>query len=116
MATKAQQIKDAELVASRKPRAKKVRPRRDVPVDTSLPGVSATNRKAGRAGARNVSKRAAKKGGAVLEESATSRPSRKSTRRSAGRLEPAAPLRTRQVERVRSPEAKAARARVAKRK
>lgn len=56
------------------------------PVDTSLPGVSATARKAGRGStaARNV-KLATSRATAMLEDSATGRPSRKSTRKSANR-------------------------------
>lgn len=62
------------------------KPRRDDPVDTSKPGVSATDRKAGGAStaARNMSNRVEKKGGAALEDSANGRPSRKSTRKSSG--------------------------------
>jgi hypothetical protein len=55
-------------------------------VDTSLPGVSATDRKAGGAStaARNV-KRSTSRATASLEDSATDKPSRKSTRGSANR-------------------------------
>jgi hypothetical protein len=116
MATKAQQIKDAELQASRKPKAKRTRSRRDTPADRLLRNASPTNGKAPSERGRNVSKRAAKKGGAAAEESTTARPSRKSTRRSTGRLEPASPLRTREMRRVSSPKARAARVAVKKRK
>ena len=62
--------------------------RRDVPVDTSKPGVSATDRKAGQGStaSRNRSLHAARKAGAVLEDSAGI-PSRKSSRRSRGKVE-----------------------------
>jgi len=62
------------------------RPRRDKPVDTALPGVSATDRKVGNGstGKRNISKSAAKKTPYMLEDSRT-RPSRKSTRRGANK-------------------------------
>jgi hypothetical protein len=55
-------------------------------VDTSLPGVSATDRKAGggSTAARNV-KRSNPRATAALEDSATGKPSRKSTRGSANR-------------------------------
>jgi ribosome-associated translation inhibitor RaiA len=55
-------------------------------VDTSQPGVSATDRKAGGAStaARNV-KRSTPRATAALEDSATGKPSRKSTRGSANR-------------------------------
>ncbi|MFO0673752.1 MAG: hypothetical protein U0235_29720 [Polyangiaceae bacterium] len=87
MATKAEQFKAQQQKDANPPKAKRApRPKRNEPVDTSLPGVSASDRKAGhgRSGERNVSKRAAKKGGAKLEDSATGKPSRKSTRKSSG--------------------------------
>lgn len=60
--------------------------RKDEWVDTSLPGTSATDRKAGggSTAARNVRLRA-RKATATLEDSAKDRPSRKSSRRSANR-------------------------------
>ena len=82
----------AELFRYRQQRSKPDRPRRpprrrrDVPVDTALPGVSATDRKVGNGstGKRNISKSAAKKTPYMLEDSRT-RPSRKSTRRGANK-------------------------------
>ena len=58
--------------------------RRAVPVDTSRPGSSATDRRAGggATAARNTMARAPR-ANAMLEDSAKARPSRKSTRRSA---------------------------------
>ena len=73
--------------AANPPKPKRApRPRRDLVVDTSKPGVSATDRKAGggATASRNASKSSAKKGGAALEDSQTGKPSRKSTRGSSG--------------------------------
>jgi hypothetical protein len=88
MATKAQRFRAQAQRRARPPRPPRPpRPRRDQPVDTSLPGVSATDRKAGggSTAGRNASARAGRKGGARLEDSATGKPSRTSTRKSAGR-------------------------------
>lgn len=86
MATKAQQFKAAQLVSGPKRAPAPKRPRRDVPVDTAKPGVSATDRKAGKGStaARNKNARAGKKAQVELDDSAT-KPSRKSTRQSANR-------------------------------
>ena len=85
------------------------RPRRDVPVNTALPGVSATDRKAGAGnGARNLKKNGTTSASFKLEAS-NGRPSRKSTRRSANRVKQNNNLTRRQKRRVRSPEAIAAR-------
>jgi hypothetical protein len=59
---------------------------------------------------RNVSKRAARKAEVKLEESRT-RPSRKSTRRSANKGKIANNLERRQIRRANSPQSRAARAR-----
>ena len=88
MSTKAEQFRVMQQRNANPPKAKQPpKPRRDHPINTAKPGVSASNRKVGfgHSGVRNVSKRAAKKGGARLEDSATGKPSRKSTRRSANR-------------------------------
>ena len=88
MATKAEQFRyDVERSGPKRPAAPK-RPPRNVPVDTSLPGVSATDRKvgAGATATRNASERAGRAAMYRLEDSGTGRPSRKSTRRSANRL------------------------------
>jgi hypothetical protein len=85
MGAKAQRFRYlAERSGPDKPK-KPRRPRRDVPVDTSKPGTSATDRKAGggSTAARNRSVHAARKGGVALEDSRT-KPSRKSTRRGKG--------------------------------
>jgi hypothetical protein len=115
MATKAEQARARAERAGPK-REKQRRRRRDVPVDTSLPGVSATARKAGLgdSAARNRSRRAGRKGGAALESS-VGQPSRKSTRRSTGRVKRTTNLQREAVRRATSPQARATRARVRKR-
>jgi len=100
MATKAQSFRTQQQREANPPKPKKPRPpRRDVVVDTAKPGVSATDRKAGNGStaSRNLSKSAAKKGGARLEDSATGKPSRKSTRKSTGRLKQSASLQQKAV-------------------
>ena len=83
MATKAQRFRyGAERSGPKKPKRPR-RPRRDVPVDTSQTGVSATDRRA--AFPRNASRTAGAKA-AYAFEPAKARPSRKSTRKSNARL------------------------------
>jgi hypothetical protein len=109
----------AELFRYRQQRSKPDRPRRpprrrrDVPVDTALPGVSATDRKvgAGSTAARNRSRSAGAKTPYVLEDSRT-RPSRKSTRRGANKQRQDVQLRKKAQRAVRSPTKRAARGRV----
>ena len=87
MSTKSQLFRyEAERSGPKKAKQPR-RPRRDWPVDTSLPGVSATDRKvgAGSSGTRNLSESAGRKAIYALEDSATGRPSRKSTRRASNR-------------------------------
>lgn len=111
MATKAERYR-AEQERSGPKKAGKPKRRRDFPVDTAKPGVSATDRKAGgqSTAARNRSQHAAKKATYALEDSATGRPSRRSSRRAANRAKPGSNL-TRQKQREnRSPEAQAERA------
>jgi hypothetical protein len=113
MATKAQQFRAEQQRSNRPPKAKKPkRPRRDVPTNTALPGVSATDRKAGGAGTANRNASNRKKGGPALEDSATGKPSRKSTRKSLGRVKLATNLTRRQTRKVSSPQARAARGKV----
>lgn len=82
MSTKAERFR-YELERSGRKRPKQPeRPRRSVTVDTSLPGVSATDKRAGTP--RHPSEHAAKKAAYIFEISAT-KPSRKSTRRAANR-------------------------------
>jgi hypothetical protein len=84
----------------------------DKPVRTDLPGVSATDKKAGGASTadRNRSTHAAKKASYELEDSATERPSRKSTRGSENRSKPDSNLKRRQTRATTSPKARATRA------
>jgi len=117
MATKAERYR-AEQERSGPKKTAKPRRRRDTPPDTASPGVSAADRKAGGAStaARNRSTHAAKKATYALEDSATGRPSRRSSRRAANRAKPGSNL-TRQKQReIRSPEALAERAKARARK
>lgn len=115
MATKAQQKKaeDQRNANPPKPKAPK-RPRRDVDVDTAKKGVSASDRKAGagKTATRNTSKRVAKKGGPVLEDSETGKPSRKSTRKTTGGGKPASALKRKVVRKTTSAKARATRSTV----
>ncbi|HSD19351.1 MAG TPA: hypothetical protein VLC54_04910 [Anaeromyxobacter sp.] len=82
MATKAEQFRYwTERSGPKKPKSPPPA-RRDAPVDTSLAGVSATDRKAGVP--RKASGRAGKKAAYTLETSA-GKPSRKSTRKAVNR-------------------------------
>lgn len=84
--------------------------RRDQPIDTSQPGVSASDRRAGGGStARRNTKRDASETSVALEDSARKRPSRRSTRKGANRLKPASNLQQRQVRRISSPKARASR-------
>jgi hypothetical protein len=116
MATKAERFRAASQRSGPKRPKQPKPPRRDARVDTAQPGVSASDRKAGgdSTAERNRSKRAARKGGAALEDSKTE-PSRKSTRKSKGRAKRTANLERRQTRRTRSPAARAARARAKQR-
>jgi hypothetical protein len=71
--------------------------------------VSATDRKAGAKSTakRNASDRAEEKGGAVLEDSATGTPSRKSTRKSADGTKRTTNLQLREERKTASPKARA---------
>lgn len=113
MATKAQQFKSKtqQDVGPKKPK-QPPRPRRDIGVDTSLPGVSATDRKRGdgHTAERNPSQHAARKATFKLEDSAQDRPSRKSTRKSANSAKSDSNLRRRQTRTARSPATRAAKA------
>lgn len=86
--------------------------RRDVFIDTAAPGVSETDRKAGggSSAARNTKLRRARMG-YTLEDSA-GKPSRKSTRKSANRAKSGSKLARRQRRKVRSPKARATRAKI----
>lgn len=94
---------DVEDAAERPEKA-----RRDALVDTSQPGVSATERKAGGGStARRNAKLSSDGMSSMLEDSAQDRPSRKSTRRSANRIKRDAPGRIARLMTVRSPKARA---------
>lgn len=110
MATKAEKFHAAQERSGEKKAPAPKRPRRDTVVDTSKPGVSATDRKAtrGPGGSANTSKRAAKKGGAALEGAATEqKPSRKSTRASEGRAKRTSNLERRAKRKIAAPAARA---------
>ncbi len=84
--------------------------RRDEPIDTSRPGASASDRRAGGGStARRNSKRNSAGATAALEDSARDRPSRKSTRKSAGRSKRDSNLQRRQTRRTTSAKARASR-------
>jgi hypothetical protein len=83
--------------------------RRDQPVDTAEPGRSATDRRAGGGSTAGRNTKVNTAGlTSALEDSARDRPSRKSTRKAAGRAKRDNNLQQRQVRRVRSPKARAA--------
>lgn len=88
------------------------------PTDTAAPGVSATDRKAGAAHTevRNRSRRAGRKASFALEDSESTRPSRKSSRRGKNRAKPDSNLRRRQTRKVGAAKTRARRAKTAKRK
>jgi len=92
--------------------ARRPRGRRDAWLDTSLPGVSETDRKAGggSSAARNTKLRL-RRMGYTLEDSAR-KPSRKSTRKSANRAKSGSKLARRQRRRTHAPKARATRASV----
>ena len=106
MATKAEAYMSELLRASRAPRPKKVRkPSRDENIDTTLlDGVGTSP--------HNFKHLSNNHGGPVLESSANGKPSRKSTRKSSGHIKGASELTRRQVGRITSPAARAARAAV----
>jgi hypothetical protein len=117
MATKSQQFRTQQQRDARPPKAQRpARRRRDFPVDTALPGVSASDRKvgSGSSGSRNVSARAARKGGAAMEDSATGKPSRKSTRKSEGRVKRTTKLQNRAIAYASAPATRAAKPRTAR--
>jgi hypothetical protein len=118
MATKAERFRAEQQRSGAKRKKARAKRRRDTPVDTAQPGTSATDRKAGgtSTAARNRSQHAAKKATYALEDSATGRPSRRSSRRAANRAKPGSNL-TRQKQReLRSPEARAEQAKARARK
>ena len=110
MATRAENAR-YEMERSKPNRPKQPpKPRRDVGVDTSLPGTSATDRKAGAgsSAARNRKTAGTTKAAFELEDS-KGQPSRKSTRGAANRIKQNSNLTRRQKRRVASPKARALR-------
>ncbi|MCC6525263.1 MAG: hypothetical protein IT373_21600 [Polyangiaceae bacterium] len=117
MATKAERFRAAEERTKAKKPKSAPRPRRDEPVDTSEPGVTATDRKAGAesTAARNRKARAGRRGGVKLEDSKNGKPSRKSTRGSADRTKATSNLQRRHTRAITSPDSQARRAKAARR-
>jgi hypothetical protein len=112
MATRAERYRYLQERMGPKRPKQPPRRRRDRPVDTALPGVSATDRKAGgnSTAARNVSKSAARKTPYMLEDSvAKHRPSRKSTRRGANKLKAGVQLQNKQLRVTTAPSQRARR-------
>ncbi len=115
MATKAQQARAEQLRNNRAPKPKKVRrsPNKEAEERTLAAGNTTNRSKPGKTTARrNIAKRSNNTGGPALEDSATGKPSRKSTRRSAGHVKMASNLTRRQKRKVSSPSERAARAAV----
>lgn len=112
MTTKAEAFRTQQQRAANPPRVKQVKSQRNSPVDTSLPGVSASDRKAGggSSGTRNESVRAGKKAGDALEDSATGKPSRRSTRKSVGRVNRTGNLRRQATRKASAPKTVASKA------
>ena len=106
MATKAERYRAEQQRNSSPPKAKaKKAHAADRTVDASTAGVSGNG-----TALRNFTKRTANHGGPALEVSGAGRPSRKSTRSSAGRVKQASNLTRRQTGRVSSSKARATRA------
>lgn len=114
MPTKAQEFRTEQARNAHPPKAKKPRKQRPSPlVDTSLPGVSASDRSALRGRTRRSHAEA--RGGSVTEEPMIGgKPSRKSTRKSTGRIKLATNLGREAVRKTQSPGATAARAQATK--
>lgn len=112
MATKAEAFKANQILSKPRRAPKRKRPRKDTPVDTAAPGVSATHRKVGKGATakRNRSARAGRKAEVQLENSAT-KPSRRSTRASKNRGLLATSLERAKKRKGRAPTRKAAAAR-----
>ena len=109
MLRKAEQFRRDAQRPSPRPPAKKGPKRKGV--DTSQPGVSASSfkRGLGHSAPRNASKHADRKAAVALEDSATGRPSRKSSRKSANHVKADANLHSRQTRRSTSAKARASR-------
>jgi hypothetical protein len=108
MATKAQAFRTQQQRAANPPKRKRPkRARRDGVVDTSKPGVSATDRKAARRTTRSLL--AGRRGGAALEDVPATKRSRKSTRKSSDRTKRTTNQQLQAIRTTRSPSARAAR-------
>lgn len=109
MLRKAEQFRREDLRP--KPRTPKPPKTKRDGVDTSQPGVSATQNRAGQGhtAPRNLSKHADRKASYVLEDSATGQPSRKSSRRSSNRIKTDSSLHSRQTRRATSAKTRAKR-------
>lgn len=114
MATRAEMFRyRQERMGPKRPK-RPARRRRDFPVDTAKPGISATDKRArGNAtGMSNRSKAAGRKAAYELEERVgPGRPSRKSTRHSANKLKPDHLLWNKQLLKKTSPSERARRGR-----
>ena len=117
MATKAHQFKSEAQRSGPKKAPRVVTRRADFGPDTSLPGISATDKKWGGAhtAARNPSLRGARKATVQLEDSTSGHPSRKSTRASKNHGKPGAGLQRKAANVTLKPESRARRAAVKKR-
>jgi hypothetical protein len=98
MATKAELFRYRQERSGTKRAKQPAKRRRDRPVNTALPGVSASDRKAGggSSGPRNMSRSAARKASYMLEDS-RAQASRKSTRKSANRQKTDSQLRAKRT-------------------
>jgi len=99
MATKAQSFKAAAQREAHRPGTRKPKAKR------TLAPVQAVGN--GHTAARNVSKHAGRRGGAMLEDSANGKPSRKSTRQSSDHTKSTTNLQLRETRKVTSPKARA---------
>jgi hypothetical protein len=106
MATRAERYRAEEQVSRSQAKPKKAKPHSiDRAVGAATAGVSGDG-----TAPRNLSKRSNNKGGPALEIAGSAKPSRKSTRSSAGRTKSATELTRRQTRRITSPKARATRA------
>jgi hypothetical protein len=111
MATRAERAR-YEMERAKPKKAKQPRkPRRDIGVDTSLPGTSASDRRAGNGSSamRNLKKKGSRKATVKMEDS-VGQPSRKSTRKAANHAKPGSNLTRRQIRRTTSAKARAMKA------
>ncbi len=115
--TKAHAFRQEQARTAKPPKAKRPpRKRRDIGVDTSLVGISATDRK--RVRGPDARTHAGNRGGSVLEPPATpgAKPSRKSTRKSVDHVKQSTNLQLKASRATAAPSARAARAATTTRK